>query len=205
MARGDDFEAEYERRRQDHEQRRLAAAEKVTEKTASQVFAESVRIQRKRKGWTLQQLAARLTEIGYPVHWTTVSKLEKAGTPAGRNPKLEDLVAYSIALDVAPVHLLAGSYLPWGTALKLTPSVAGLHPRLTRGWVRGEAPLPEQDHRRYHSEVAPEEFYPPGVRFLDYRYKMLDLGARLTHAARSADPLTVKEVIRQINEVEVPS
>lgn len=120
----DEAETDFELRAAEHERRRLAAAEKVTEKSASEVFAESVFIQRKRKGWTQQQLATRLAEIGYPVHWTTVSKLEKLE----RKPTLEDLIAFSVALDVAPVHTLGASYLPPGTALKLTRSVAGLTP-----------------------------------------------------------------------------
>src|SRR3954454_19868621 len=124
-------QAHRESRRREYERRRHAAAEKRVQKTPSQAFAESVLIQRKRKGWNQQQLAARLAEVGYPVHWTTVSKLEKGD----REPKLEDLIAFSVALDVSPVHMLGGSYLPRGTVVKVAPSMDGLDPVYIRQWL----------------------------------------------------------------------
>jgi transcriptional regulator with XRE-family HTH domain len=124
-----------------------------------------MRIQRGRKGWTQRQLAARLATIGFVVHHTTIGKWEGGA----RRITLDEAFAISVALDVAFVHMLAGSYSelafrrPTIALSRRTPAVSARDVRLC---VRGQRPLWGQDERRYFSEVAPDEWLAlqqPGV------------------------------------------
>jgi transcriptional regulator with XRE-family HTH domain len=134
-------------------------------KRPSELFAEQMRIQRGRKGWTQRQLAARLATLGLVVHHTTIGKWEGGG----RRICLDEALAISIALDVAFVHMIAGSYSevpsrrPNIALTRRTPPVSARQLRLC---IRGQQPLWGQDERRYFSEVAPDEWLAlqrPGV------------------------------------------
>jgi transcriptional regulator with XRE-family HTH domain len=123
----------------------------------SEVFAEQMRIQRERKGWTQKQLAARLAKLGFLVHQTTIGKWE-AGE---RRISLDEALAISAALDVGPAHMVAGSYLgvTFGPpSIALSTKTAPVSPRQMRMWVRGQQALWGQDEKRYYTEVAPDEW-----------------------------------------------
>lgn len=116
-----------------------------------------MRIQRGRKGWTQKQLASRLTRLGLHVHQTTVGKWE-AGE---RRIALDEALAISVALDVCPAHLVAGSYsdgTPGDPTIALSESTAPVSAREMRMWVRGQQPLWGQDERRYYTEVPHDEW-----------------------------------------------
>jgi transcriptional regulator with XRE-family HTH domain len=134
-------------------------------KRPSEVFTEQMRIQRARKGWTQKQLAARLATLGFSVHHTTVGKWESGE----RRLSVDEALAISIALDVAPAHMLSGSYSertvrrPRIALSRKTPAVSARELRLC---IRGQKPLWGQDERRYFTEVAPDEWLAlqrPGV------------------------------------------
>jgi transcriptional regulator with XRE-family HTH domain len=123
----------------------------------SEVFAEQMRIQRERKGWTQKQLAAKLAKLGFLVHQTTIGKWE-AGEP---RISLDEALAISAALDVGPAHMVAGSYLgvTFGPpSIALSTKTAPVSPRQMRMWVRGQQALWGQDEKRYYTEVAPDEW-----------------------------------------------
>lgn len=123
----------------------------------SEVFAEQMRIQRERKGWTQKQLAAKLAKLGFLVHQTTIGKWE-AGE---RRISLDEALAISAALDVGPAHMVAGSYLgvTFGPpSIALSTKTAPVSPRQMRMWVRGQQALWGQDEKRYYTEVAPDEW-----------------------------------------------
>ena len=160
------------------------------------MFAEQVRIQRGRKGWTQKQLAARLATLGMDVHHTTVGKWEAAE----RRITLDEALAISIALDVALVHLLAGSYSERavrrpGIALSSkTPPVSARQLRLC---IRGQQPLWGQDERRYSAEVAPDEWRAmqrPGVAYL------LEAAQDLLDACAADDPEACLEVVELMSD-----
>jgi transcriptional regulator with XRE-family HTH domain len=131
--------------------------ERSPAKRPSEMFAEQMRIQRERKGWTQRQLATRLAKLGFLVHQTTIGKWE-AGE---RRITLDEALAISVALDVGPTHMLAGSYLgltfnrPSIALSSKTPPVSA---RQMRMWVRGQQTLWGQDEKRYYTEVAPDEW-----------------------------------------------
>jgi transcriptional regulator with XRE-family HTH domain len=123
----------------------------------SEVFVEQMRIQRARKGWTQKQLAARLAKLGFVVHQTTIGKWE-AGE---RRISLDEALAISVALDVDPAHMVAGSYsnLAFSSpSIALSSKTPPVSARQMRMWVRGLRPVWGQDERRYYTEVGPDEW-----------------------------------------------
>lgn len=132
--------------------------------------ARRVREVRKRRGLTAEQLAARL--VGQGIHWDryTVTKLENGKR---QNVTIAELLALSVVLEVAPVHLLvppdpSPSWgLPAGERRELNDEgpyqltgnrVEPIY--LVRRFVRGEDPLPGMDERSFFSEIPPQEFSP---------------------------------------------
>lgn len=123
----------------------------------SEVFAEQMRIQRERRGWTQRQLATRLSKLGLVVHQTKIGKWE-AGE---RRITLDEALAISVALDVSPAHMIAGSYTDGGLrepSVALSSVTAPVSARQMRMWVRGQQSLWGQDEKRYYTEVAPDEW-----------------------------------------------
>ncbi|WP_395105271.1 multiprotein-bridging factor 1 family protein [Actinomadura sp. SCN-SB] len=132
--------------------------------TPSDVVGARVREVRKRRGWTAAQLAARCTEAGAPeITASVVTDLEtgrrdKTTGRRRRNITVDELLALALALDVAPVHLLAplkeGAY--W-----VTPGRA-VKVGLLRHWIRGHEPLSDKtDRRTFFGEVPEQEWQPP--------------------------------------------
>jgi transcriptional regulator with XRE-family HTH domain len=123
----------------------------------SEVFAEQMRIQRGRRGWTQRQLATRLAKLGLAVHQTKIGKWE-AGE---RRITLDEALAISVALDVSPAHMIAGSYSEASlgeASVALSAATAPVSPRQMRMWVRGQQSLWGQDEKRYYTEVARDEW-----------------------------------------------
>jgi transcriptional regulator with XRE-family HTH domain len=131
----------------------------------SEVFAEQMRIQRARKGWTQKQLATQLAKLGYRVHQTTIGKWESGE----RRISLDEALAIVVALDVGPAHMFAGSYSDVTfdrPSIALSPRTAPVSARQLRRWIRGQQPVWGQDEKRYYTEVAPDEWLAmqrPGV------------------------------------------
>jgi transcriptional regulator with XRE-family HTH domain len=124
-----------------------------TEKWVSAIAAESIREQRRRKGWSQERLGERLAELGLEMDTTNIGRIE-AGK---RRLKIDDLLMFAIALDVSPVHLLAGSYLAEDLMVRLSPKLEPLSSRQVRMWLRGQKELKWQDRRRFYTEIAPDE------------------------------------------------
>jgi transcriptional regulator with XRE-family HTH domain len=160
------------------------------------MFAEQMRIQRERKGWTQKQLATRLAKLGFLVHQTTIGKWE-AGE---RRITLDEALAISVALDVGPTHMLAGSYLdvtfnrPSVALSSKTPPVSA---RQMRMWVRGQQTLWGQDEKRYYTEVAPDEWAAmqrAGIRGLVHAVQ------ELVDAWADADHDSAREIIETMSD-----
>jgi transcriptional regulator with XRE-family HTH domain len=92
---------------------------------------------RKRRGWSQQELADRVTATGHRMHRLTVAKIESGGTRA-QNASIADVLALAAALDVAPLHLLVP--LDDDAAVAITPKEVH-RAAVVRGWIRGGRPL----------------------------------------------------------------
>ena len=101
----------------------------------SEVFREQLRTVRRFKGWTQQQLADALADVGVKLDATAITRLER-GT---RGVTLDDVIAIAAVLGVSPLHL----FVPLGNG----DSTLDIAPGLTAGaadvraWIRGQLPL----------------------------------------------------------------
>lgn len=126
--------------------------------TPEDAIARGIRDARRRRGWTQQDLADRLAEVGYPLDRSTLAKLE--ATKKARGISVNDAIAIAAALGIAPVHLFTG----------LGEDEIAIGEKLTaeawrvRSWMRGRAgPLPdapgdaEVERRVYFDLIPPRE------------------------------------------------
>ena len=106
---------------------------------------------RARKRWTGAELGERMTRLGVPWDRSIVANLENGRR---KSVSVSELLALSVALDTAPIHLLIptteGRY-------RITPELEQSTAR-ARAWVRGDAPLPGTDTRIFRTEVPEDEF-----------------------------------------------
>jgi len=123
--------------------------------TASDALALRIREVRKRRGWSVQQLAERCASLGAPELTRAVLANIESGRPDTRGQRrrtvsVDELLALALALDTAPVFLLA---LPDerepDTALVLTSTHAEANADLLQRWLRGDEPLPGANERFY--------------------------------------------------------
>jgi transcriptional regulator with XRE-family HTH domain len=120
-----------------------------------EVFGRRVREARDALGWTQQQLADRLREIGRETDRATVARVEQGKTLAA----LDMVIAIAAALHVPPVHLLVP--LSEEETVAITPKLTVDAPA-ARAWIRGVGllpgeelldvwpHLPESEKRAYH-------------------------------------------------------
>lgn len=117
------------------------------------VFAERVREVREPR-MTQGELARRLDAAGYPMGQATIAKLE---TGERKNVTVDDVLAISWVLSVAPVHMLVP--LRGDDPVEITPTL-GLDPPTARRWIRGNPMISWMvgDTRAYSVEVPDEDF-----------------------------------------------
>ena len=119
--------------------------------TPHDIAIERIRQLRKRHAFTQQDLADRLNLLGAHTDRAAVAKVELGK----RGLSLNELFQYAMALDVAPVHLVASpdsdDPISLGPNMECTPDEM-------RAWVRGQRPFLWQDVRTYYSEVPKKEF-----------------------------------------------
>lgn len=127
----------------------------------TQAVIERVKVLRRKRRLTAQQLAERMTEAGVPWKAGVVTKLE---TGRRESINLAELLALAYVLDVALVHLIVSAELDKDALCAITPTQA-VTADTARRWIRGQEPLPGQDPRDYHSEVPAWEWTGPQVLF----------------------------------------
>src|SRR5712692_5006973 len=106
---------------------------RMAPRTPTEVFGPRVAEVRKRRAWTQNQLATRLTQNGFPTDRASVAKIETRG----RGVSLSHVIAYALALGVAPVSLV----LPvTDEDVELAPGVV-TNATSARSWAIGSKPL----------------------------------------------------------------
>jgi transcriptional regulator with XRE-family HTH domain len=115
--------------------------------TPSQAFGRRLRQVRKGRRMSGQRLTELLDEYGFGIHRTRLARIESGETPA----TLEDLFALAFVLDASPSALVVPEPDELGLGEKLEDE-AGVklldrseEPGQFRAWVKGEAPLDDQD------------------------------------------------------------
>lgn len=115
-------------------------------------LGRQIREARGRNNMSQQAVVDRLAALGVNWHQTVIGKIE-AGN---RSLAADELLALSIVLNVAVVHLIA----PFDddVQLELAPELAAIDAAALRQWVRGSEPLPGQDARIYRTFVPDSEW-----------------------------------------------
>ena len=99
-------------------------------KTIPEVLSGRVRQVRERRGISLRELSRRIDDLGYtPIDASGLMRLEN-GT---RRATVEDVISISMALDVAPVSLLA----PLSDEKVFLPGLGERDAHDVRGWIAG--------------------------------------------------------------------
>jgi transcriptional regulator with XRE-family HTH domain len=122
--------------------------------TVSDAVAARVRQVRKRRGWKPADLAARCTELGAgDLTENVIENIESRSARASKHPRpvtVDELLVLALALDIAPVHLLADT--DDQAPCQVTPAVsvrAVVARRWMRGWPQSEGLPGYTDSRRY--------------------------------------------------------
>lgn len=66
------------------------------------LFGQIVKTLRKAHLWSQDDLARRMSDLGYPMHQTTIAKLESGARPT----PIEEMMALAMLLDVSPEDLV---------------------------------------------------------------------------------------------------
>jgi transcriptional regulator with XRE-family HTH domain len=120
----------------------------------SDVFAERMQEVRVRRRWSQQELADRLDEMGWLADPSTLGRIEAES----RDVSLNDAVAIAAALGPSLNSMIVPLGSPKDVQIELAPKLR-VAPSQARSWLRGHAPLREQDRRTYFTEVSDEEFH----------------------------------------------
>jgi transcriptional regulator with XRE-family HTH domain len=115
---------------------------------------------RKRRGWSLADLAVGCAEIDPDRKWTenTIENIEGGRRRGGghrRAVTVDELLTLAAALNVAPLHLL----VPIDDFAKSYQITSALSARadVVRHWIRGALPLGNADPREFFGEVPRTE------------------------------------------------
>lgn len=159
----------------------------------SELARRSLGLLRARRGWTLEQLAARAAQIGYPLSLSQLSRLESGKRGLG----LDELLALCLALNVSPAHVVSGAFAgePADVAVSARVAVTG---RRFRAWLRGQ-PLPRDERWREHSGEPWGRAYRRAVSDEDW-LELQRTSLRLAVAALRRITDTLLEVADQLPE-----
>ena len=110
-----------------------------------EVYGPAIRRERKRRGWTLPQLADRLEEIGAQ-DLADRSKLSKIEAQA-RSISIEEWITMALALEVSPAVLVSPYSIDPGQPPGPSPlesirvgDLPPILPHYLRGWLEGQMP-----------------------------------------------------------------
>lgn len=129
--------------------------------SVSDVVAGRLKEVRQHRRLTVQELAKKCAEHPGPKLSATMIYDIESGRPdkegnRRRHVTVDELMLLSVALEVAPVHLLVPT-VPDTEGPDDTSGMAALH-YVWREFIRGNKPFPHMDERAYFSEAPPEEF-----------------------------------------------
>jgi transcriptional regulator with XRE-family HTH domain len=118
----------------------------------SDVFRARLREVRRFKGWTQQQLASALADVGVDLGEPAVTRLERGA----RGVSLDDVIAIAAVLGVSPLHMIVPleNDVTADLAPQLPAPVAD-----ARAWFRGQRPLRESDDLPlFYAQTPPDDW-----------------------------------------------
>lgn len=157
----------------------------------SEVLARRLKDLRKRRGWSLQQLAEECAAAGADrLTENAIENIEHGRRDKGgrrrRDLTVEEWLVLAYVLDVAPIHLLipidADESTPYQVVPKGGPSSA-IH---VRAWIRGLEPIGLVNPKLYFAEVPDEEWTPPADRWTPRTVESMSRGAEQHRYRKSA-------------------
>jgi transcriptional regulator with XRE-family HTH domain len=104
---------------------------KLQGKPLADVLASRVRAHRERLNWTQDDLAERMTVLGF--NWNRVTVAEAEGKGRGRRVTVEELLALAMVFGIGVVHLLALEEMGTEITDKVALSSAELRKVITVG------------------------------------------------------------------------
>lgn len=158
------------------------------------VFASRMREVRRRRGWSQQDLADRLAELGEPTDRATLARTETRQ----RGLSLDDAMAYAAALGVAFVHMVC----PLENEREVVVASDMVVPaRQLREWVRGRVVLdPGDDERTFLAEAPKDEWIARQHLLIDVAYRRL---ADVVQALADDDRDAAADLIDELNPLMV--
>lgn len=124
-------------------------------RTPEKILGEQLSNIRARQGWTAEQFADRVVELGGPrLDRATISRIEGGH----RGVSLDEALILAAALGVAPVNLfvpMADTTYP--APVQLTRAIQ-VGAQEFRNWVRGNSQLRGLDDKLFRTEVADSEW-----------------------------------------------
>ncbi|GAA0294633.1 helix-turn-helix domain-containing protein [Kineococcus aurantiacus] len=110
--------------------------------------ATNIRAVRERRGWSQQQLAGRLAELGRPLAASAIAKVENGD----RRVDVDDFAAFAVALNVSPARLMVPDADDESELFAVTPAcevwawsawqwATGVEPLRTPAEARGETEI----------------------------------------------------------------
>ncbi len=148
------------------------------------------RVRALRRGrFTADQLAEQLQAVGLKWDKNVIASFE---TGRRKTLSVEELLALSYVLDVAPIHLLVAP--DDGRWYRYVPNIATA-PARVRAWIRGEHWMMRRggDERRYYTEVPAEEWVPPRPLTDEERAQQREERWRQIREAEAAGVVTVTQ------------
>jgi transcriptional regulator with XRE-family HTH domain len=118
-----------------------------------EIVAHRIRQLREEQGWSQEDLANRLNNLGAKLDRSQIARVEK-GPKTGRGVPIDELVQFALALNTSLIALMFP--IDDDAPVEFTPdySVRAVE---ARRWARGEAVLLGQDVRRYVLSQAPSD------------------------------------------------
>jgi transcriptional regulator with XRE-family HTH domain len=118
----------------------------------SELFVQNMKARRKSAGWSQQQLADRLGELGFEITRDALARIESNST-RGKNLSLEEALAIACALSTP----LTAMMLPTGGGEGIEPVPGGTveNPWRMFEWLRCTEPLDSDDLHRWQPAVVP--------------------------------------------------
>ncbi len=111
---------------------------------------------RRRRGWTQDQLADRLEELGWPSDRIAVNKFEATRTGrSNRKITLDEAFAYAAALGPSLTYMAGAPESP-DEPVAVAPGLA-IEAGHVRRWVSGLEPLQPDDARSFHEHFPDDE------------------------------------------------